>query len=222
MSSIRRSLPALIALAFCGRLEAQAGMPDLRRSADSLMTRQQFDQAKVALDRLVSQEPEDGRLWLRLGDAEAALGHPLGAIAAYRAALGLGFGSRAERSYRVARLYAGLGARDSAMAWLGRALEARYEHRPSIGTDSAFAAYAHDAEFRRLAGLLPEGEGSLSRDAGWRFDVAMLAEEAKRMATGPNPVARSAGFDSPPDDVTPAGGGNAPEGGKWSSAMGGV
>ncbi len=190
----RLVLQILLASSLAGRLVAQADIPVLRHRADSLLERRRFDAARLTLLRLVSLQPDDGRHWLRLGDAEAGLDHPAEAIAAYRAALELGFGARAERCYTISRLYARLGSRDSTMAWLARALEARYEHRPSIGGDSAFAAYQHDPEFRRLAGVLPDTP--LTRDEGWRFDVAFLADEARRMATGPTPVARTAPFDS--------------------------
>ncbi len=196
----RSVLQILLALGLVSHLAAQADIPALRHRADSLLEHGRFDAARITLARLVLLQPDDGRHWLHLGDAEAGLDHPAEAIAAYRAALELGFGSRAERCYTIARLYTRLGFRDSTMAWLARALDARYEHRPSIGGDSVFAAYQHDPEFRRLAGLLPEA--ALTRDEGWRFDIAFLADEARRMATGPHPVARTTQFDSAVAAVT--------------------
>ncbi len=171
-----------------------ADFPTRRRAADSALAARRFEFARDAFQQLVNGNPRDGRLWLRLGDAEAGLGHPSAAIAAYRQALALGYGFRPARSYRIAQLYASVGDRDSAIVWIGRALASRYESRPSIGDDSAFRAFRDDERFRRLVALPPAA--FRSREDGWRFDVALFADEAKRLATGPNPVAWSRAFDS--------------------------
>lgn len=198
---IRPGVLLLIGLAGSGGLSAQAGpgpapqdIPALHRRAGQLAEARDFAAAREAFERLAGANPADGRYWLGLANAEAALGHDRPAIAAYQRALALGFGSRPERSYRIARLYAHLGQRDSMLVWLRAALTARFERRPEIGRDSAFLAFADDPEFRRLAGLLPAGP--LTRDEGWRFDLALFAEEARRFATGPHPVALTPAFDS--------------------------
>jgi tetratricopeptide (TPR) repeat protein len=184
-------------LTTAGTLAAQSIPPaeflDRRRAAETALAARQFEVARSGFEALVKSNPRDGRLSLRLGDALVGLGRGAAAVAAYRQALALGAGTRATRSYTIARLYAGLGESDSALVWIERALAARYESRPSIADDSAFRALRDDPRFRRLA-QIPPAFGS--RDDGWRYDVAVFAEEAKRLATGPYPVAWTPRFDS--------------------------
>ena len=172
---------------------AAAQFPAQHREADSLLHERSFEAARGLFDRLARADPLNQAYWLGLADSESGLGRPEPAIEALRRALALGGGIRAERAYQVARLYAEGGRRDSALAWLRRALEARYERRPAIAADSAFRALTGDAEFRRLGAT---AETPSSRDEGWRRDLDLLVEEAKRLAVGPEPVALTPGFDS--------------------------
>ena len=107
-------------------------LPTLHRQAARQLEERHFEMAETLFDRLTRADPDDGRLWLGLGQALSGLGRLFPAIEAYRRALALGFGSRPERSYDIARLYARAARRDSALAWLRRALDARFERRPSI------------------------------------------------------------------------------------------
>lgn len=170
-----------------------------RRAAEAALAANQFESARSAFDALAKTNPRHGGVWLDLGDAEAGLGHAEQAIAAYRRGLALGAGWRAARAYTIARLYARLGQADSAIGWLDRALAARFESRPSIAVDYAFRSLRDDPRFRRLAQIPPS---FASREDGWRYDVGLFAEEAKRLATGPHPVARTARFDSAVADLT--------------------
>ena len=187
----------IAALTITGTAAAQdaapAAFPTLLSQARAALAHQQFAHAQSLFSRLATQDSANGAYWLGLGESEVGLTHFLPAISALKRALALGFGSRPERSYQIARLYARRNLPDSALAWLQRALAARYEHRPSIASDSAFTALHDDPTFRRLAQLAPD---PLSRNDGWAFDLSLLVEEAKRMSTGPHPVARSSGFDS--------------------------
>src|SRR6185503_4843915 len=98
-----------------------------------------------------------------------------GAVKAFE----LGAGYKPQVAYEIARGYAGLGQKDSAFAWLEKALASQLSPRTRMQTDSAFAAYRDDDRFRQLAGMLPKR--TFSRDEGWRYDLALLADEAKRL-----------------------------------------
>lgn len=170
-----------------------AELPALHRRADSLLHERRFDAAREVFERLSRADSLNQAYWLGLGDSEAGLGRSDAATRALIRAMALGVIGQAERAYQVARLYARVGGRDSALIWLRRALDARYEHRPAIASDSAFARLTGDAEFRRLA---QTSDPPSSRDEGWRGDLDLVVEEAKRLATGPGLVAASRGFDS--------------------------
>lgn len=79
-------------------------------------------------------------------------------------------------AYRLARLHALVGDTDGALGWLDQALAERFEERPTIAGDEAFASMRDNPRFRRIAGLPDERD--TSRDARWRFDLAYLIEPA--------------------------------------------
>ncbi len=172
---------------------APAQFPVLRRQADSLVRGRRFEAARGLFERLARADPLNQAYWLGLADSESGLRRSEAAIDALRRALALGSRARPDRGYQVAQLYARADRRDSALAWIRRALDARYARRPAIAADSAFRGLAGDADFRGLAAM---AETPSSRDEGWRRDLDLLVEEAKRFATGPEPVALTPRFDS--------------------------
>ncbi|MEO8449509.1 MAG: hypothetical protein ABI647_06955 [Gemmatimonadota bacterium] len=173
---------------------APADLPGLARSARRSLREGRPAGAAARFRRLTVANPDNGAWWLGLADSELRLGQSAAALDAIERGLALGSGSRPDRSYQVAQLFAMSGRPDSALRWLGLALAARYEHRPGIATDSTFVALRTDTVFRRLAGI-PAAEPT-SRDDGWRSDLRFLVEEAKRLSTGPTPVALTHSFDS--------------------------
>jgi hypothetical protein len=200
MRARRLLVAAFVGLAGAGRIPVGAAQsirpaefPSEHRRADSLLRAGRFEAARDVFARLTRADGENQAYWLGLGESEAGAGRPAEAIAALRQALALGGGSRPDRSYQIARLYAALGERDSVVAWLDRALAARYERRPSIANDSSFQRFSSDSGFRRVTGA---ADSSGSRDEGWRRDLAFLVSEAKRLAVGPDPVALTPAFDS--------------------------
>jgi hypothetical protein len=92
----------------------------------------------------------------------------------------------------LSKLHARLGQQEQALDCLERALEKRYTPRTAIRDEPTFQAFAVNARFRRIAGLLPEQ--AFSRDEGWRYDLALLAEEARRLHASPRREAFSAEF----------------------------
>jgi hypothetical protein len=171
-----------------------ADVPSLRARGDSLLKAGRFNPARAIFDRLVAASPNDPRLWLALGDAELGLGDRESGIRALRQAYVVGVRDPANVAYRLGTLFGPIGPTDSAIAWLDRAMDQRYENRPAIGSDSSFASIARDPRFRRIAQVSDSPPGS--RDDGWRGDLAVLVEESKRLATGPDPVALTPEFDA--------------------------
>ncbi|KAF7785531.1 hypothetical protein PRUB_a4206 [Pseudoalteromonas rubra] len=87
----------------------------------------------------------------------------------------------------LAELYGALKDKHNAMVWLERALRARWDDKPSLTGRSVFsrtpnphfAAFAQDADYRRLVGAEPAPD--LDRDARWRHDLQYLAAEIRRL-----------------------------------------
>ncbi|MEZ5332190.1 MAG: hypothetical protein R2991_09105 [Thermoanaerobaculia bacterium] len=93
-----------------------------------------------------------------------------------------GFADTARTAWALAQAAARAGRTDEALSWLERALAARFEDRPRLQSDEAFASLREEPRFRELAGFAPEG---LDRVAGWRFDLDYFVEEAQRLHADP-------------------------------------
>lgn len=166
---------------------------DLTR-ARSLYDNGRFADAEPLLVDLLRTTPDDGMLWHMLARTRHQQGDARGAIAAYRRSIELGSRSGTWAAYQTARLHASLNEADSALAWLERALDRRWDDRPSIIDDTAFANLRHDARFMRLAGNAALAE--IARDEAWSRDLDYLIEESRRMHADPERRAHSAAFGS--------------------------
>jgi hypothetical protein len=174
--------------------EAAAAHYRASRRAQRLVAAAQYADAEVVLQKLVRETPGDGRLWDLLARARDRRADARGAVDAYRHSADLGYDAGPWTAYRMAELFARLGVRDSAIVWLQRSLAARWDDRPAIAADTAFASLRADPAFERLAGTLPNVPRS--RVDGWRSDIDFLVREARRMHAGPSRPAFSAAFAS--------------------------
>lgn len=172
---------------------------DLRQRATELYDRGEWGRAEPLLAELVGTGPVDGGLLYRLARVRHRLDRVDGAIEAYRATLEHGYRYRAWICYQVARLFVRSGLspearRDSSLTWIARTLDAGWDDRRGIASDTTFAELRADPRFRTLVGALPGRE--LTRVEGWRHDVDYLVEEARRLHTAPDRTAFSTAFDS--------------------------
>ena len=144
------------------------------------------EQRYPAAESLYARLAEDGQdvwVWYRLGQSRVRQRRYLPAVDAFRRALPLGT-QRARESYlefmrvRIARCYALAGEPDSALAWLERAVDNGFEDRGDLAEDDNFATLRGDPRFERLAGRLTR---ELPRDEGWRYDLAYLIAEIRRV-----------------------------------------
>lgn len=172
---------------------------DLRQRAMELYDRGEWRRSEPLLAELVGTGPADGELLYRLARVRHRLGRVDGTIDAYRSTLEHGYRYGAWICYQVARLFvrSGLSAearRDSSLGWIGRALDAGWDDRRGIASDTMFAELRADPRFQKLVGALPDRD--LTRVEGWRHDVDYLVEEARRLHTAPDRPAVSTAFDS--------------------------
>ncbi len=164
------------------------------RRARALYAEGHYAEAESLLSALVREASDNGELWYILARAHDRQGEARAAINAYRHSAEAGYGAGPWAAHRIAELYAVLGVADSALEWLSRSLALRWDDRPGIAEDDAFATLRDDPRFQRLAGMPAITPGS--RNAGWRQDVDYLVHEAKRMHAGPEHLAFSTAFAS--------------------------
>ena len=164
----------------------------LRLRADSLQRAGQGEDAAALYRRLIANEPRDGSLWISLASS-LFLRAPLEAADAYERAAQLGWDFSPQVMINTARIVAATQP-DRALKLIEQALAARWPNRERLRADSALVrALGNNPRFRRMAGYPP---ANASRDAGWRFDLDYLVEEAKRLHTSPDREAFLPAFDS--------------------------
>lgn len=185
---MRPCRPFALLMATAGAAVAAAAQPiavsSLQARADSLMRQSRFDEAAAGYREVLDRDSTQISAMMGLGRATSRAGGTDQAIGWYRRALVVGAAPQNLIAYLIAQLYARRGDRDSTIAWLDRSLDYRLERRSQIGTDSAFARWRDDPEFRRLAGRSPAE--ITDRVAGWRLDIDYLVAEARRMHGGPD------------------------------------
>jgi len=141
------------------------------------------DRAIELLQQVVERTPDRAEAWRALSRAYEWSGNLKEAIEAGESARALGGYGGSLLAYRLAQLHAEAGHSGPALDWLEVALHERFENRPRIAGDEAFAALADEARFQKLAGILPTN--LTSRTQRWLFDLAYLVEEAERMHADP-------------------------------------
>jgi hypothetical protein len=171
----------------------------LREVAAAAYRSRDAETALKLYSSLVATFPDDPEAWFGLSRAHEWTGNLDAAIEAGERVQQLGYTSTANLSYRLAQLNARAGNTSTALAWIERALEERYEDRPNIGSDDAFVQLRNDPMFVKLAAILPAD--NMTRTEGLRFDIDYLVEEARRMHAGPARPAHSPGFEAAARDL---------------------
>lgn len=190
----------LVAIGLCvlqgAGAEEQALSPETYYSelhrARELFEAKQYERALPLLEKLTEYYSDDSSTWLTAAISANATGDAERALDAARRANQLGVANERYNWFEIAKLDAKRGRQDLALDSLERALEKRFTPRTRIRDEPAFSAFATDARFRRIAGLLPEHD--FSRDEGWRYDLAFLTEEARRLHASPRREAFSTEF----------------------------
>ena len=143
---------------------------------------------------VVAANPVDGSHWFRLAEARRRRQDLSGAIAALEKALELRHGYPAEIAYMIAACHSQLGESEAALDRLDQALRLGLRDVAASRTGDEFAALRDNPRFRELVGLV-DLDG-ITRDAGWRLDLGILAREVKRRAFRPFHVVSEQQFDA--------------------------
>jgi hypothetical protein len=148
--------------------------------------------------------PVNGDYWARLAEARFGAKDYPGAREAYEKVLKLGLRYSywpgqayplmpGEVTYRIACCEAAAGEREAAIAALAVALDRGMRDVARVRSDECWQDLRDDQRVRDLAGIIDAD--SMTRDEGWRYDLAFLVREIKRLAYAPFAIQPEAEFD---------------------------
>jgi tetratricopeptide (TPR) repeat protein len=154
---------------------------DVLRTAKAKSAARQWPEAVQNWKRVVQINPVNEEYWQQLAQAHLKNGDPREAIPAFEQVLKLGgYCFPSETAYSIARSYALVGEKESAMSWLQDAFARGYRDLDFARNDSTFTALHDDPRFIALmGGATPAG---MSRVEGWRYDLSLLEQELQRKA----------------------------------------
>ena len=169
-------------------VESPANYYANRVKAVELVRAGKWQQAKVVIESLTSDFPDDGDTWYIQGLTHFQLGEWQKAIIAFEKTLALGTilsdiptGSAPSNDImvKIAEAYAELGQQSKAIEWLNESLKARYDEKHQLPGNAHFKKIAGSETFQKTVGsFLPE---NLSRVQAWRYDLNYLVSEIQRL-----------------------------------------
>ena len=152
--------------------------------AEARTNAKEWAEAAALWERAAALNPAGGRAYFQLAVARRNAGDLRGSSAAYEKVIERGWGSPAGMAYQIAVNHARLGDRDGALRWLDKSFQMGYRQVEEARRDPEFKALSTDARFRDIVGL-PDPARKMTRDEGWRFDLALLAREIRRVGIAP-------------------------------------
>jgi hypothetical protein len=142
-----------------------------------------YRQAASLYEQVVKANPVNPGYWRRLAASYYLAGAYRESIPAYLKAMELRQDQPATLAYFLARAYARAGDLASGMRWLRQAMAWGYADLEGARTDDAIALLRGQPGFADLLGIVDVRR--MTRDAGWRYDVAFLARWTKAKAYHP-------------------------------------
>jgi hypothetical protein len=144
----------------------------------------QWKQAAELWAKVVEENPVDGDFCRQLALARYHDRDFAGAITAYKRVLELGSSvPSSTAAYNIACCHALRGDKEQAVQWLERSFRMGFRPLRLAQGDADLRSLHDDARFRKIVGL-PD-TATMTRDEGWRYDLALLAREVKRTGYSP-------------------------------------
>jgi tetratricopeptide (TPR) repeat protein len=142
-----------------------------------------YRQAASLYEQVVRANPVNPGYWRRLAASYYLAGEYRESIPAYTKAMELRQDQPATLAYFLARAYARAGDLASGMRWLRQAMAWGYADLEGARTDAAIALLRTQPGFADLLGIVDTA--TMTRVAGWRYDLAFLARWTKAKAYHP-------------------------------------
>ena len=176
-----RRAPLAIAFGFlvCVATASGAqGFAETLLKAQAASEAKQWSTAAPLWEQVVRANPVNGQFALQFANALYQAKDYRKAIPAWEKALALRIGFPANMAYNIACSYALLGDKEQAFMWLSRSFDMGMRNLERARTDADLVSLHDDPRFATIVGLLDVS--TMSRDEGWRSDLALLAREVKR------------------------------------------
>ncbi len=186
-SIVRQRLAAIVLGAICCfvaaspvRAQQLGAVPftETLSKAEAATAQKDWPAAVGYWQTVVAANPVNARFWEQFAQALYQARDYKQAIPAYQKALELGSGFPSNQAYNIACCYALLGDKESALKWLERAFEMGFRDLELAQTDSDLQSLHDSPRFLKLTGL--DNVSKLTREQGWRYDLAMLEREVDR------------------------------------------
>jgi tetratricopeptide (TPR) repeat protein len=152
---------------------------DIVRRAEARSEAKEWKEAAALWAQAVEANPVNGEYWSQLGQARYSARDYAAAIPAYEKTLELRQGYPFTAAYNIACCLALQGEKEKALQWLSRAMDMGFRDLHLVQTDDDLKSLHGDARFTKLAALADVSK--MSRDEAWRYDLWLLAREAKRI-----------------------------------------
>lgn len=187
-----RRVAALIVLVFClampGQTIAQSEpgtVLDLLRQAQRAQAVGNWSEAARLSARIVELNPVQPNYWYVLGIMRERTGDYRNAISAFEKAAELGAPAMGAyySVYEVARAFALAGETEQSIQALLRAFRMGFPDLPQAIRDPDLVSIRRDPRIVDVLGL--KDVSTMSRDEGWRYDLALLAREVRRKGFNP-------------------------------------
>ncbi|MEP6635424.1 MAG: tetratricopeptide repeat protein [Acidobacteriota bacterium] len=157
--------------------------PALLAQAEAKTVAKEWKEAAALWQRVVAINPVNARFWSQLANSLYEAKDYRGAIPAYEKSMELGSGFPASAAYNIACCYALLGEKEQALKWLDKAFDMGFRNLEHSQSDTDLQSLHDDPRFTKIVGLADVTK--MSRDEGWRYDLALLAREVKRKGYAP-------------------------------------
>lgn len=187
LAVLRIHVTACVLLGVCAAQAVTSNarpFPDTLRQAEEATQAKQWSKAETLWEEVTKANPVTGDFWLQLAGARYAAQDYQAAITAYEKALSVGVnGLRSGIPYEIARCYGRLGQREAALEWFEKAMQLGYRDLQGAQHDPDLQILGDNPKFKELvAAVDPSG---MARDAGWSYDLQLMAREIERRGYAP-------------------------------------
>ncbi len=160
--------------------DSPASVLDLARQARAKADSNQWKESASLWERVVKLNPVQASHWYALGEARSRASDYTAAVPAFEKARDLGapLMGPSFSQYEIARCHARAGEKEKAIQALERALAMGYPNLGAAASDPDLASLREDPRFKTMLRLADVSK--MSREEGWRYDLAVLAGEVRR------------------------------------------